>query len=305
MTPREGVNALRKLISANKVPVVIGPFGSSVVLACAPIANENKTVIISASATADSIADAGDYVFRITPPNSKQGIDVANFLSQKLHLKTAAIIYQTNDYGVSLRDAFSRRFKELGGSVAAVEAVDSGATDLRAQVLRLKAANPQGIFFPLHYGESGLFLKQASDLGLAAAFISADGAMTDGTLKIAGSSAEGSYYSTLALAYGVSDHEIQEFMTHFRARYGSDTDVYAAYYYEATRIIAQALKEVGADANAIKSYLYRLHGPMSYKGITGTTSFDAKGEVDKDFLIYVVKNGHFVLADSVLPKKAI
>ena len=62
-----GVNAIQKLINVDRVPIIIGPFGSSVVLACAPVANKTETVIISASATADGIADAGDFVFRITP----------------------------------------------------------------------------------------------------------------------------------------------------------------------------------------------------------------------------------------------
>src|ERR1043166_6782073 len=55
MEGKDGVNALRKLVDVEKVPLVLGPFGSSVVLACAPIANQTHTVIMSASATADSI----------------------------------------------------------------------------------------------------------------------------------------------------------------------------------------------------------------------------------------------------------
>jgi len=68
MNPNDGVNAINKLILTDKVPVIIGPFGSSIVMATAPIADKNGTVIISASATADAIKDAGDYIFRITPP---------------------------------------------------------------------------------------------------------------------------------------------------------------------------------------------------------------------------------------------
>jgi branched-chain amino acid transport system substrate-binding protein len=296
MTPREGVNALRKLITANRVPIVIGPFGSSVVLACAPIANENRTIIISGSATADSIAKAGDYVFRITPPNSKQGFNVAEYARSALKANVAAVIFQNNDYGVSLRDAFVARFSALGGSIAGVETVETGATDLRSQILRLQAVKPQIVFFPLHYGEAGLFLKQASELGLKADFISADGAMTDGTLKIAGPAAEGTYYSTLALGYGVADPEIQNYQRRFKAKYGNESDVYTAYYYELTKIVAKAIKEGGDDSESIKQTLYAMHGPKSYHGITGTTSFNKDGEVDKNFLIYRVVGGRFTLA---------
>lgn len=298
MNPKDGVNALTKLIDADKVPVVLGPFGSSVVLACAPVAEKTRTVIISASATADGIADAGDYVFRITPPNSRQGKDVADFSISKLHAKTGAIIFQNNDYGITLRDAFQKRFTELGGKVLAVEAVESGATDFRAQLSKIKQVQPDVVFFPEHYRESAGTLKQAKELGIQSKFISADGAMTEDLLKIAGNAAEGTYYSTLALGYGISDNLVADFTSKFKqANNGQEPDIYAAYYYEVTKIIAEAIKNGGYDADKIKAYLYSMNGSKSYRGITGITSFDAKGEVDKPFYIYEVKGGKFVLTN--------
>ena len=97
MSPKVATSAIQKLISVDKVPVIIGPFGSSVVLAVAPIAERNKTVIISASATADAIADAGDYIFRVVPPNRRQAQDVANLVWNKLKAKRASILYLNND----------------------------------------------------------------------------------------------------------------------------------------------------------------------------------------------------------------
>lgn len=293
-----GVNAIQKIISVNKVPVVIGPFGSSVVLACAPIANKNETVIISASATADGIADAGDFVFRITPPNSKQGHDNAVFCFNRLHAKTAAIIFQNNDYGVTLRDAFQKRFPELGGTIVDVEGMDGGATDARAQLAKIKAADPDVVFFPVHQTEAAIVLKQARELGIRAKFTSADGAMTPELIKNAGDAAEGSYYSTLGLGYGVADDKISAFEKAFADTHnGEKPGIYTAYYYEVTKIVAQAIKEGGYDGKKIRDYLYSIHADKAYTGVTGVTSFDSKGEVDKPFYIYVVKGGQYVRAE--------
>lgn len=77
--PRIGTQAINKLITIDKVPIIIGAFSSRVTLAIAPIAERNKTVLLSASATADSIKDAGDYIFRIVPANKIQGAAAANF----------------------------------------------------------------------------------------------------------------------------------------------------------------------------------------------------------------------------------
>jgi branched-chain amino acid transport system substrate-binding protein len=285
MSPKEGVTAFRRLVSSEHPAVVIGPFGSSVVLAVAPIANETQTVIISASATADNIRDAGDFVFRITPPNSKQGADDAQFSYQKLKARTATILFQRNDYGESLRDAFAKKFTELGGQVVAQEGMLGGTTDFRAALTNLAAQKPDVVFVPLH--------SQEATLALPMPFISADGAMTTELLTGAGPAAEGVYFSTLALGYGVADQAIADFDKAFKAKYGKDADVYAAYYYEVTKIVAQALAAVGNDSKKIRDYLYSLRGDKAYHGITGVTSFDANGEVDKAFYIYQVRNGKF------------
>lgn len=294
MQPRDGVNAVRKLADVDKVPVILGPFGSSIVLACAPIANKTKTVIISASATADSIAQAGDYVFRITPPNSKQGSDIADFCITKLQAKNASILYQNNDYGITLRDAFIKQFEVKGGKISNQEAANLGDTDFRAQLSKIKETKSDVIFFPLHYKEAAIMLKQAKELGVKSRFISADGAMTDDLLKIAGAAADGTYYSTLALGFGVSDNMIDDFTEKFKKKYnGKEPDIYAAYYYEVTKLIAQAIKEAGYNADKIKNYLYSIHGQKCYKGITGITSFDKNGEVNKAFYVYEVIDGKF------------
>lgn len=291
----EGVNAINKLVNVDKVPVIIGPFGSSVTLAVAPIVNRNKVVMIGASATADGIAEAGDYVFRITPPNSKQGSDVATFCHDKLQSKKVAIIFQNNDYGTTLKTAFENKYKELGGEITISEGIDIGIKDLKTQIVKIKATNPDVVFFPLHVAESGLLLKQSKELGLNVKFISCDGAMVADLLTIAGEAAEGTFYTTLALGYGVSDDMISTFNTNFKKKYNKEPDVYAAYYYDVTKIVATAIKANGFDAEKIKKYLYSMTGEGGYKGITGVTTFDKNGEVNKSFYVYEAVNGKFQL----------
>jgi len=295
MDPKEGVNAVNKLINSDKVNLIIGPFGSSITLAVAPIANKNKVVLLGASATADNIKDAGDYVFRITPPNSKQGNDVATFCFNKLKAKKAAIIFQTNDYGTTLKIAFESEFKKLGGEISIVEGVDLGTKDFKTQISKIKSKQVDVVFFPLHVVESGIFLKQSKELGLDVKFISCDGAMVDDLLKISGDAAEGTYYTSLALAYGVNDSLINTFNVNFKKKYNKDPDVYAAYYYEVSKIAAFALKEAGNSADKLKEVLYSCKEANSFNGITGITSFDRNGEVDKSFSIYIVINNKFTI----------
>lgn len=292
MSPQQGTSAIQKLITVNKVPVILGGFTSTVTLAIAPIAESNKVVLISASSTDDAIKESGDYIFRNVPTNSAQGKTMADFATNELRAKSAAILYMNNDYGISLKDAARDRFLENGGEITSIEAYAPGDKDFRTQLSKIWAQKPDVIFYPGLYQESGLILKQAKELGLKAPFIGGDGSIAPELIQIAGQSAEDSYYSNMAMGYGVADSEISKFEAAFKAEYGEEPSVYTSYAYDATNLIADAIKRGGYTAEGIKRAFYET---KNFKGVTGITAFDSNGEVDKSFYMYVVKSGKFEL----------
>ncbi len=62
--PSNAVSALQKLISTDKVCVVIGDIASSSVLAMAPIVEKEHVVLLSPGASNPDISKSGDYIFR-------------------------------------------------------------------------------------------------------------------------------------------------------------------------------------------------------------------------------------------------
>jgi len=292
LKPDVGANAIQKLITVDKVPVILGAFGSSVTLAIAPIAEKNKVVLFSASSTADAIKDAGDYIFRNVPPNSRQGTTAAEFVVGKLKAKAASVLYMNNDYGISLAKAFETSFKEKGGSLVITENYNPGDRDFRTHLSKIKIKQPPIIFYPGHYQESGLILRQAKEMGIKSVLIGGDGSYSPELIKIAGQGAEGSYYTLMAMGYGIADEEIKSFVTTFKNKYKDEPDVYSSYAYDAIKIIVHAIEKGGYNSDGIKNALYQI---KNWKGVTGITSFDKFGEVDKPFYLYEVKNGTFEL----------
>lgn len=293
LKPEAGVDAIKKLINVHRVSVILGAFGSSVTLAIAPIAEANKVVLFSASSTADAIKDAGDYIFRNVPPNSRQGQSAAEFATNKLNAKAAAVLYINNDYGISLAKAFENAFKDRGGSVVITEKYNPGDREFSTQLSKIKSKEPLVVFYPGHYQESGLILKQAREMGVRGIFIGGDGSYSPELIKIAGKAAEGSYCTLMAMGYGVADEEIKRFTEAFKSKYRVEPDVYAAYAYDALKIVAHAIDKGGYNSDAIRNALYQI---KEFKGVTGLTSFDKFGEVEKPFYIYEVKGQRFELA---------
>lgn len=296
LDPAVGTRAIQHLIQIKKVHVIIGPFGSSVVLAVAKIANSQKIPIISASATADEIKYAGDYVFRIVPSNQLQGKTMADFVYNRLKISKKIVIYSmNNDYGESLKKGFKDEIYKLGGEIVWEDKFDPGQKDFRASLQKIKKISPLFVFLPDHYTEAGLILKQAKELGINTIWGGGDGSYSPMLIKLAGEGAEGFYLTMMGLGRGVPEEMLQRFTTAFKNSYGVSPSVYSAYAYDAVYVIKKAIEEViekgeKISGENIKEALYH----VEYTGITGLNKFDKYGEVDKPFAIYKVIDGKFV-----------
>jgi branched-chain amino acid transport system substrate-binding protein len=290
----KAVNGIQKLISIDKVPVIIGPFGSSEVLAVSQSANEGKTPIVSASATADAIATAGDYVFRIVPANQEQGTSMADFVMNKLNIKDSIVIVAlNNDYGVSLSKSFKTRVVTLGGKIVYEDKFDEKARDFKTLIAKVKSYNPKFIYLPDHYNEAGLFLKQARELGLNCSVGGGDGSYSPDLISIAGTGAEGFYLTLMGMDN--SNPNTKAFDDAYKSKYNQDVDVYSAYAYDALFVLADALKNLSSeelktlDGSKFQNLLLN----VKFNGITGANIFDTNGEVKKSFNIYQVKGSSF------------
>ena len=291
--PTSAISAFNKLIF-QKIEVVIGPFGSSVTNAIAPIANNKEIVLLGASATSDNIKDAGDFVFRITPPNSKQGASVADYAFNQLKKKKAAIFYQNNDYGLTLKESFEKKFIELGGEVIHVNGSDLNYLNFNTAISKIKTNDIDVVFFPLHVKESTALLKQLFENGINVPKLSCDGAMINEIIENGGNSVQGCYFSSLGL--NVNNVEYKVFEEKFKLTHGFSPDTYTSYYYEATNIILEIIKnDKTITGELVKQRLYSIDKNKTYKGILGFTYFDEHGEVDKNFSMYKVKDNNFIM----------
>ena len=290
-TPKDAISAFQKLATVDKVPAILGPFYSSNVLACAPVADQTKVVLITPTATSDNIRNAGQFVFRVCPSNDAQSRTIAEFAVKRLNLKTAFILYRNVDYGVTLRDAFEKAFKGLGGTVVGVEAVPAEATDVRAQLTKVKAVSPDFIFAAVHYPEGSAILRQGKELGIPAVVIGTDGGYDPELLRRAGDAADGSYWVTIGWGDENSNPAVAKFKKAYRDRYGEDPGVYSGLFYDATQVLAKALSAAPeTDGPGVQKAIVT----TTYEGPTGLTKFDSAHDVDKPFTLYKVQKGQFV-----------
>src|SRR5215510_13849352 len=132
--PTEAAAVAEKLITADKVPVIMGAWGSSLTLAVMPKLMEYETPMVVETSSSGKITTTGNpYIFRISPPSA---IEAAAFkgIVDKLALKKVDFLVINNDWGRGTAEDFGRMFKDKGISVGLMETMDQGAQDMSAQL---------------------------------------------------------------------------------------------------------------------------------------------------------------------------
>lgn len=290
--PQAGVTAMRKLVSIDKVPAVVGDIVSSVTLPAAPIAEKNRVVLIAPTSSAPAITQAGEFIYRIWPSDLAEGEAIASYAYDNGY-RRAAIMHLKNDYGIAIADIFTRTFNSDDSSVILREGYLAEDNDFRTVLHKIKQANPDVIYLAGYYTDISKIIRQARELGVNQQFLGVTALEDNKFLELAGEAAEGVIYP-LATGFdsASSDPVIKEFIKDFNNKYHYEPGWVEAHAYDAFMIICQAIREVPepVDGKKIKQYL---DGMGDYKGVTGNIRFDENGDVTKPVVFKTVRNGKF------------
>lgn len=286
----KAVSAFRKLIDVQHIKFILGPLSSTEVLAVAPIANKEKVIILTPTASAPQITDAGDYIFRNVMSDLYDGRAMAAYAVKEMGKRTAAIFYINNDFGIGLKNSFKEQFEKMGGKIVLDISFERGENDFRSQITRIKNAHPEVIFL-VGQAEMAEILREMKEMGLKIPIVSFSMFEDPDILKVAGDAAEGVVYTYRVFDPNSESPMVKHFVGGYEKKYGVQPDIFAALSYDATRILALALKRGNFEVERVKQALY---GIKDFPGVVGKTSFDKNGDVRKPIGIKKVENGKFV-----------
>jgi len=291
----EATSGALKLATQDKVVAMIGAATSTNTLAQVQIAQDNKIPLITPTATNATITfkdgKLNDFVFRTCFIDPFQGTVAANFATNDLKAKSAAVLIDSSsDYSKGLAASFKKAFKANGGKVVAEEAYVAKDTDFHATLTRIKAANPDYVFLPGFYEEVGLVVKQAREIGLTVPFMGGDGWDSPKLVDIAGAASLENTYITNHYSSGDSDKKVQDFVSAFKAKYdGKSPDAFGALGYDTVYFLADAIKRAGSsDPKKIQKALAETDG---LELVSGKVKLDKNHDPIKAAVILEYVNG--------------
>ena len=278
-----------EFVNTPELVAVVGHVNSGAMVAASRV-YDGALAAVATTATSPELTGISPWVFRVISSDSANGIALAKFASQ-LGYRRAAILYENNSYGRGLAGAFQRNF---AGEVVTIDPIPDGVSDLEPFVsyyVRQKV----DIVFSAGTDASGVaLLREARRQNYHATFLGGDG-WTGVTSDTA--AAEGVY---VGAPFSAEDQrpEAQRFVRAFRQKYGQVPDGNAALAYDATMLVAEAIRTVGPDRRAIRDYLSDLDERTAFHGVTGTIRFQPDGDpVGKSFVMTRVVQGSLVVAD--------
>ena len=289
--PKQGTAAAQKLVDA-KVNGVVGHLNSGTTIPASTLYNQAGLPQVSPSATNPKYTRQGfKTTFRMVADDVHLGSTLGKYAIDTLKAKNVAVIDDRTAYGQGVADEFEKAVAAAGGKIVGREFTNDKATDFNAILTTLKGKKPDVVFFGGMDAVAGPMLKQMKALGIKAKFMGGDGICSSELPKLAGDGM-GDEQVFCAEAGGVEGDQIpvmEKFRADFKAKFGTEVQVYAPYVYDAVKVMAAAM--VTANSADPKVYLPALAATNGYKGVTGTVSFDEKGDIKNGALTLMTYKG--------------
>ena len=273
--PREGTLAAQKLVDAGVVAVV-GHLNSGSSIPASKIYNDAGVVQISPSTTAAKYTEQGfKTAFRVVANDNQQGTAMADYAINNLKAKSVAIIDDRTAYGQGLVDVVEHVLKDHGVSVVGREYTNNKASDFNAILTKIRARQPDVIVYGGMDDTAGPMAKQIRQLGIKVPLLAGDGTCSPEFIKLAGDGADILTCSRAGEAVEKLPKGAQ-FMAKYKAKFGTDVQIYAPYAYDAVYVIVDAIRRAGSlDRAAVAAAVAK----TDYDGLTGHISFDSKGDI--------------------------
>jgi len=283
--PKEAVATAEKLIVGDKVPVMMGAWSSTYTLAVMPKLMEYGVPMVVETSSSGKITTSGNpWIFRISPTSEMEAKSFGTKVDQ-FGIKKADFLVVNNDWGRGAADEFSKMLKSKGIEVGVIETMDAKATDISAQIAKVKASGGDTLFLTTGVEQITLVLKQAKEQQLSHKIITTGGSSSpDQLIEQAGEAANGSnhllFFAPWFPETAPNPKVATKFVDEWKKRghnFAGLTEGFRGY--DGIQTIVAGIKAAGkADPKAIQKALWG----VKVDGVNGDISFIKQGPAGKE-----------------------
>jgi branched-chain amino acid transport system substrate-binding protein len=254
--PSKATDNANKLVTRDKVDVLIGTVHSGVEMAIVKIVRESGVLHINPNAGLDAATGAlcAPNIFRTSFTNWQPPYPMGKVLADRGIKKVVTLTW---NYGAGTEsiNGFKEGFTKAGGTIVKELLLPFPSVEFQPLLTEIASIKPDAVFVFFAGGGAAKFLKDWQAAGLKDKIgLYGSGFLTDGILEAVGNAAEG-IETTLHYGDGIETPKNKTFRLNYAKTYKLQPDVYAVQGYDAGLLLAAGLKAVKGDMNR-KNELY-------------------------------------------------
>ncbi len=299
-SPEKAISFTKQLIEEDKVFAIIGPSTSGETMAIKNIVQEGKTLLLSCAAAEVIVKPVASYVFKTPQTDSDAAIKIFQQM-KKMGITRIAVLSSNTGFGKAGKEQIEKLAPQHGIQIALNEVYDKAATDLTAEVTKVKAANVQAIINWSIEPAQSIVIKNARQIGLTIPIFQSHGFGNIQYVKAAGAAAEGVIFPAgrLLVADELSDKNpqkkvLQTYRKEYEAKYKEDVSTFGGHAYDAFMLLVNAIKKVGVDREKVRTAIEHTKGFVGTGGVFNYSPTDHNGLALDAFEMLTVKDGRFV-----------
>lgn len=269
--PERAVQAVEDLVSLHRVVAILGPLSGASAERAARRAQELGVPLITLS-PAENVTSVGPMIFRLffTPQTETRELVAA---ARARGATRYAVLHPDNAYGSAMARAFATNVRSLGGQVVATKSYPADATAFGREIEELRRQDLDAVFVPDSARKIALIAPALATAGLWSVGPESEAPRNGRGITLlvpsvgfdpqlvrsTGRYLQGALFSApffAPTATGVG----REFADDFQQRYGAAPDVWAAYGYDAMRLVLRAVEAGATDRSGVADRLRTLRG---------------------------------------------
>jgi len=286
----------------NKPYVILGPVFSGSVLTSMVLAQEAGIPQIVGGEAATITQRGNPYIFRTSFGQQFSMPKIANYVRDGIKAKNVALLWVNNDFGKGGRDNFTKEMNARNIKIVADISTESGQADFSADVVKLKAANPEAVFVYVNEEESARFLREAKKQGLKMPLIGETTLLGQKVIDLAGDAANG-VKGHVGLTVDAPTPAVKDFAERFKKRFNYVCDHNGIKGYTGIYFIKTVTEKTGKFDS--KAFAEAAHGitisPKDVSNILMEATWDKNGDIDRESFLGEVIDGKQKIVE-VLPK---
>jgi branched-chain amino acid transport system substrate-binding protein len=218
-----------------------------------------------------------------------------------MKLSKAAVLSSNTGFGKAGKEQIEKLAPGHGIQIVANEVYDKAATDLTAEVTKVKASGAEAIINWSIEPAQSIVIKNARQIGLKIPIFQSHGFGNIEYVKAAGEAAEGVIFPAghLLVADALPKNDPQkkvlmDYKKNYETKFKEDASTFGGHAYDAMMILVKAVEKAGTDKEAVRNAIETMKGFVGTGGIFNFSAQDHNGLDIEAFEMMTVKRGKFV-----------